>query len=134
MKPLALVTHHVDSAVIDLLCSVCDVTPGFSLDHASRQEWALHGGRAQALLVATPERIDDALLLNCRRLLVVACAFRIPEHVDIAACKRRGIWVTTVMTDRPGRDAQLEAARNILDVLGGDTPRGAVNEVLQPAA
>jgi hypothetical protein len=38
------------------------------------------------------------------------------------------------MMRHPGAEAELEAARNILDVLGGDTPRGALNEVLQPAA
>lgn len=75
-----------------------------------------------------------ALLRDCRRLRVVACAFRIPEHIDIAACTRRGIWVTNVMTQLFGAEAELEAALNILDVLSGDTPRGALNEILQPAA
>jgi hypothetical protein len=42
--------------------------------------------------------------------------------------------VTNVATRGLGEDAEIEAARNILDVLGGDTPRGAMNEVLLPAA
>lgn len=134
MKPIALITRYVDSVVIDLLTSVCDVMPRVALDRHSRQEIALLAGCADALLVATPERIDDALLRDCRRLRVVACAFRTPEHVDIAVCTRRGIWVTNVMMQQPGAEAELEAARNILDVLAGDTPRGALNEVLQPAA
>jgi len=32
------------------------------------------------------------------------------------------------------KEAQIEAARNILDVFSGDTPRGALNEVLRPVA
>lgn len=116
---------------IDLLTSVCNVMPRVSLSSHSHHEIALLASCAHALLVATPERIDEALLLNCRRLRVIACAFRIPEHVDIAACTRRGIWVTTVMTNRLGRDAELEAARNILDVLSGYTQRGALNEILR---
>ena len=89
---------------------------------------------AHALLAATPERIDDSLLAGCHSLGIVACTFRIPEHIDIAACTRRGIWVTNVMSHWLGKDAEIEAARNILDVLSGDTPRGALNEVLQTAA
>ena len=108
--------------------------PRVALDSHPRQEITLLAGCADALLVATPERIDDALLRDCRRLRVVACAFRIPQHVDIAACTRRGIWVTNVMMRHPGAEAELEAARNILDVLASDAPRGALNEVLQPAA
>jgi hypothetical protein len=57
-----------------------------------------------------------------------------PEHIDVAACTRRGVWVTNVATKWPGTQAEIEAARNILDVFGGDIPRGAMNEVLQPAA
>lgn len=134
MKPIALITRYVDSTVIDLLTSVCDVMPRVSLTDHSHREIAVLGGCAHALLVATPVRIDDAMLVHCRKLRVISCAFRIPEHVDIAACTRRGIWVTTVLTNRLGAETELEAARNILDVMGGDTPRGALNQVLQPAA
>ena len=134
MKPIALITRCVDPAAINLLTSVCEVMPRVSLDSHSHQKITFLAGCADALLVATPEHIDGALLRDYRRLRVVACAFRIPEHVDIAACTRRGIWVTNVMMWHPCAEAELEAARNILDVLGGDTPRGALNEVLQPAA
>jgi phosphonate dehydrogenase len=134
MKPIALITRYADPAVIEMLTSVCEVLPPVFLARGSHQQIAILGDCAQALLVATPERIDDGLLRHCRRLRVVACAFRVVEHVDIAACTRRGVWVTNVMARNPGLDAELEAARNILDAISGDTPRGALNEVLQPAA
>ena len=134
MKPIALVTRYIDAAAIDLLASVCEIMPRVSLAHHSRQEIELLSSFAHALLVATPEHIDDAMLRHCRRLRIVACAFRIPEHIDVAACTRRGIWVTTVLSDHLGKEAELEAARNILDVISGDTPRGALNEGVVSAA
>jgi len=134
MKPIAVITHRVHSEAIDLLSSACEVMPAITRSAHARQEFMLLAHHVHALLMATPERIDDVLLRDCRRLRVVACAFRIPEHIDITACTRRGIWVTNVMTRHPGAEAELEAARNILDVLGGDIPRGALNEILQPAA
>ena len=78
--------------------------------------------------------IDDLLLRDFPRLRVIACTFRLPEHIDVAACTRRGVWVTSVATRWPGTEAEIEAARNILDVFSGDTPRGAMNEVLPSAA
>src|SRR5689334_10853674 len=98
MKPIALITGYVESPVIEMLNSVCEVLPPISLRSGSHQQISVLGGCAQALLVATPERIDDIVLRHCKRLRVVACAFRILEHVDIGACTRRGIWVTNVLT------------------------------------
>ena len=134
MKPLVMITQRATTEAIELLASVCDVMRVNARSYYARQELSLHARRAQGLMAVTPERIDDALLVGCTRLRIVACTFRILEHIDIAACTRRGIWVTNVMTRETGKEAEIEAARNILDVLGGDTPRGALNEILQPAA
>ena len=65
---------------------------------------------------------------------MVACAYRQPEAVDFHACTKRGIWITNIATQQSGDAAEIEAARNILDVLGGDIPRGAMNDVFLPAA
>jgi phosphonate dehydrogenase len=134
MKPLVMITQRTHSDAIELLISVCDVMPVSMRTSYARQEFMLHARHAHGLMAVTPERIDDSLLAGCRRLRVVACTFRIPEHIDVAACTRRGIWVTNVITQKIGKEAEIEAARNILDVLSGDIPRGALNEVLQPAA
>ena len=53
---------------------------------------------------------------------------------DTWGVNNRGIWVTNVMSHWLGKDAEIEAARNILDALSGDTPRGALNDILQTAA
>lgn len=134
MKPNVILTHYAFPEAINLLSSICNVTAVRARSISAREDLILLARHAHALMLVTPERVDEALLSGCRKLKIVACAFRIPEHVDIAACTRRGIWVTNVLTRNSGSDAELEAARNILDVLSGDTPRGALNGVLQPAA
>jgi len=134
MRPLVVITHRVHADAIELLSSVCDILPVATHGGYARQEFMQLAREAHALMAVMPERIDESVLDNCTRLRVVACTFRIPEHIDVGACTRRGIWVTNVMTRWLGKEAEIEAARNILDVLGGDTPRGALNEVLQPAA
>jgi hypothetical protein len=101
---------------------------------SARQELKYLSRNAYALLVATPERIDASLIAGCRELRIVACTFHLPEHIDVEACTRRGVWVTNVMSRQLGIDAEIEAARNILDVLSGDTPRSALNQVLLTAA
>jgi phosphonate dehydrogenase len=134
MKPLVVLTHRINADAIELLLSLCDIVPVTMRKDYARQELREFSRNAHAVLAASPDRIDESLLDGCRQLRVVACTFRIPEHIDIAACTRRGIWVTTVMSYWLGKEAEIEAARNILDVLSGDTPRGALNEVLQTAA
>jgi phosphonate dehydrogenase len=134
MKPLVVITHRIHADAIELLSTVCDVALVTTRTAYARLEMRDLSRNAHALLAATPERIDELLLTGCHRLGVVACTFRILEHIDIAACTRRGIWVTNVMSHWLGKDAEIEAARNILDVLSGDTPRGALNDILQTAA
>lgn len=134
MRPFVMITRPVAPAAIEMLTSVCDILPRLELSNGKRGNYCLVAGCADALLLASPEHINDALLRDFSRLRVIACTFRLPEHIDVAACTRRGIWVTNIATPWPGREAEIEAARNILDVFGGDIPRGAMNEVLQPAA
>jgi hypothetical protein len=117
-----------------MLTSVCDILPRIDLARGRCGGFSLVAGCAEALQLASPERIDEALLCDFPRLRVIACTFRLPEHIDVAACTRRGIWVTNVAMRRADGEAEIEAARNILDVLGGDIPRGAINEVLLTAA
>ena len=134
MKPLVVITHRIHADAIELLLSLYDVALVNARGTSSQQELKSLARNAHAVLAATPERIDDALLAGCHELRIVACTFRAPEHIDIGACTGRGIWVTTVMSHWLDKEAEIEAARNILDVFSGDTPRGALNEVLQTAA
>jgi phosphonate dehydrogenase len=134
MKPFVMISRPVSPAAVELLTSVCDTLPRVEIGRRRSGDFFLVAACADALLLATPERIDDALLREFPQVRVIACTFRLPEHIDVTACTRRGIWVTNVATRWPGKEAEIEAARNILDVVSGDTPRGAMNEILQPAA
>ena len=134
MKPLVVMTHRVHADAVEMLLTVCDVALVNTDSASALQEFKYLARNARALLAASPARIDESLLAGCRELCIVACTFHIPEHIDVEACTNRGIWVTNVLPRRLGEDAEIEAARNILDVLSGDTPRGALNHVLQTAA
>lgn len=134
MKPLVVLTNRVHTDAVELLLTVCDVALIDMRSAYARQEFKALTRNAHGLLAATPERIDESLLAGCHRLRVLACTFRIPEHIDIGACTRRGIWVTNVMSRWLDKEAEIEAARNILDVISGDPPRGALNEVMSNAA
>ena len=134
MKPNVLITRPVSPSAIELLSSVCDTLPRVPMSSRHHGDFKLIAECTDALLLGTTEHVDDALLRAFPQLRVIACTFRLPEHIDVAACTRRGIWVTNVATRWLGKEAEIEAARNILDVMSGDTPRGAMNEVLQSAA
>jgi glyoxylate reductase len=64
--------------------------------------WRNELAGADALLCLLGDRVDAAFLDAAPRLRVVACATAGYEHVDLAACRRRGIAVTNapgVLTD-----------------------------------
>ena len=134
MKPNVMISRPVSTTAVELLTSVCDILPRVDLAAQRRRELLMVGPCIDALLLATAERIDDNLLRQFPRLRVIACTFRLPEHIDVAACTRRSIWITNVATRWLGRDAEIEAAQNILDALSGDIPRYAMNDILAPAA
>ncbi|HEU0016441.1 MAG TPA: D-glycerate dehydrogenase [Longimicrobium sp.] len=69
---------------------------------AGPEEWRAHLAEAEALLCLLTDRVDAALLERAPRLRVVANAVVGHEHVDLAACRARGIVVTNtpdVLTD-----------------------------------
>jgi len=69
---------------------------------AGPEAWRAHLAEAEALLCLLTDRVDAALLERAPRLRVVANAVVGYEHVDLAACRARGIVVTNtpdVLTD-----------------------------------
>ena len=134
MKPFVLITRPVAGAAVEMLMTVCEVLPRIAVAERRRPDNRLIAANTQAILLGTPDRFDTIVLRDFPLLRVIACTFRLPEHIDLAACTQRGIWVTNVTSHWFARDAEIEAARNILDVLGGDPPRCAINDALAPAA
>jgi phosphonate dehydrogenase len=51
---------------------------------------------ADGWLAFMPDSADDALLACCRRLRLIAGALKGSDNFDVAACTRRGIWISVV--------------------------------------
>ncbi|HEY2495925.1 MAG TPA: NAD(P)-dependent oxidoreductase [Candidatus Angelobacter sp.] len=51
---------------------------------------------ADAFLAFMPDVIDDAWLLRAPKLRVIAAALKGHDNFDLAACTRRGVWVSNV--------------------------------------
>ncbi|HEU0053380.1 MAG TPA: D-glycerate dehydrogenase [Longimicrobium sp.] len=82
----AVTTFALPAEAVDLLSGVAKV--------AGPEDWRQELADADALLCLLTDRVDAALLDAAPRLRVVANAVVGYEHVDLAACRARGIVVT----------------------------------------
>lgn len=133
-----VVTHSTPLEVIDLLSSTSEVTLG-NVRENCREEMPRDFTRAHAIMLSGRDVvIDDAFLSHCPSLRIVAATFKGSDNIDIEACTRRGVWVTTIPEEPwtppsnpdPILGAALEAAANILEALIGFSPKGAINSPL----
>jgi glyoxylate reductase len=85
-RPVIVTTFPLPPAAVSLLEEVGEL-------HGP-EEWRGRLGEAQALLCLLSDRVDMELLRQAPRLRVVANAVVGYEHVDLAACRARGILVT----------------------------------------
>ena len=89
MKPIVIVTEPLASAPSQWLANECDViqaAPG----HA---DFIAAGRSAQGLAIRTATRVDAQLLAQLPQLKVIARAGVGLDHIDLTACKARGIRV-----------------------------------------
>lgn len=111
--------------MIEILADVASFAPALCLAGGILSERV---SRARGLIVFAGDPVGYELLARTPRAQVIACAFRFLEHVDVQACTGRGVWVTVVPRHvSDPLEAELCAARNVIDVLNGDEPRHAVN-------
>jgi phosphonate dehydrogenase len=96
MAPRILVTHRVPRPVADLLSTVGEVWANPTDGSPLRWDLIDQARGARALLAFPPDRIDERLLSQCPELGIVAAAYSGLDGIDLAACTRRGIWVSTV--------------------------------------
>lgn len=97
LGPRVVVTHWVHPEVAARLAEFCEpLVP-------SREEgvWPLAQVRAWArdargLVVCMADRVDEQLLDACPRLRIVAGVLKGHDNIDVAACTRRGVWVTVL--------------------------------------
>jgi glyoxylate reductase len=84
--PTAVTTFPLPPRAVSALADVAEVR--------GPDDWQSALAEADALICLLTHRIDGALLDAAPRLRVVACATAGYEHVDLAACRARGIAVT----------------------------------------
>jgi glyoxylate reductase len=84
--PIALATFPLPPRAVDALSPVAEVR--------GPEGWRDSLSEADALLCLLTDRVDAALLRAAPRLRVVACATAGYEHVDLDACRARGVAVT----------------------------------------
>jgi glyoxylate reductase len=98
-EPIIATTFPLPDEALALLREVGTV--------AGPDGWRDALGEAQALLCLLTDRVDAALLERAPRLRVVANAVVGYEHVDVAACRARGIVVTNTPDVLTGATADL---------------------------
>jgi phosphonate dehydrogenase len=95
-KPIVVITHWVHPEVIDFLSQDYAVIPNLTRETLPRAEILRRAREAQALMAFMPDYIDEAFLEACPNLKVIAAALKGYDNFDVAACTRRGVWLTIV--------------------------------------
>jgi phosphonate dehydrogenase len=107
-KPRVVVTHWVHPEVMDFLGSFCHPAgPAGKGAVWSRGEVCARAGDAAGLMACMADCVDEDLLAACPRLRVVAGVLKGHDNIDVAACTRRGIWVTVLPELLTGPTAEL---------------------------
>jgi phosphonate dehydrogenase len=106
-RPRIVLTHWVHEEVLAYLRGHAEVVANPTRESLSRDDLLSRAEEAEALMVFMPDRVDEDFLARCRRLRVVAGAFKGADNVDVEACSRRGIWVTVVPDLLTGPTAEL---------------------------
>lgn len=91
-----VISNWVHDAVIDRLAPHCTVVANPDREPWPADELARRAADADALIAFMTERIDDDFLAQCPGLRIVAAALKGYDNFDVAACTRRGVWLTIV--------------------------------------
>jgi len=126
-----VVTHSLPMEVVEILSGASEVILG-KLSENCRVEMLQHVTPAHAIMLSGKDVvIDEALISRCPSLRIIATTFEGSDNIDIEACTRNGVWVTTIPEVPSNSDqtlgSALEAAANVLEALSGFSPKGAIN-------
>jgi phosphonate dehydrogenase len=94
--PLVVVTHWVHQEVLDRLGAFCRPLAPVQEESVWDRDTISRQGGAEGLMVCMADRIDEELLADFPRLRVVAGVLKGYDNIDVAACTRRGVWVTAL--------------------------------------
>jgi phosphonate dehydrogenase len=95
-RPKVVITHCVHAQVKQLLAEHYEVVANSGVESWPPAKLLELARDADGLLVFMPDKIDDAFLAQCAKLRVIAAALKGYDNIDVAACTRRGVWVTIV--------------------------------------
>jgi phosphonate dehydrogenase len=95
--PRVVVTHWVHQEVAARLAKFCEPLAPSREEGVWPQAQVRDRARdAVGLVVCMADRVDEQLLGACPRLRIVAGALKGYDNIDVAACTRRGVWVTVL--------------------------------------
>ena len=94
VRPRLLVTRRVFPEVLDHLATVFDVEANPQDDLWPPEDLRARAADKDALFVVTSDKVDEPLLQASPRLKLVATGSVGYNHIDLAACARRGVLVT----------------------------------------
>jgi phosphonate dehydrogenase len=95
--PRIVVGHRAFPETLSRLKTVADVVvplPGADAMPVAELEFELT--RADAWMAFMPDSADDALLARAPRLRIIGGALKGCDNFDVAACTRRGVWLSVV--------------------------------------
>lgn len=122
MSPKVVVTNWVHPEVLEVLAPHCRVEANDGCEPWPEQELLARCADARAMMAFMPDRVDEAFLAACPDLGIVACALKGFDNFDVAACTRRGVWVTVVPDLLTEPTAELAVGHLI--ALGRNMPAG----------
>ncbi len=121
-RPLALITEHLDDQCTAWLAERCEAIRRAPGDASFPHDLA----RAEALVVRTYTRVDDALLRAAPALRVVGRAGVGLDNIDLAACAARAVRVVHT----PDANTQAVAEYVIALILDALRPRPTVGRAM----
>jgi phosphonate dehydrogenase len=91
-----VVSHHVFPETLAALAEIGNVRAPNPRQQFAKPQLSKLAKDADAFLAFMPDVVDDAWLSNAPKLRVVAAALKGHDNFDLAACTRRGVWVSNV--------------------------------------
>lgn len=91
-----VVSHRVFPETLAALAEIGKVCAPNPRQQFAKPQLCKLAKSADAFLAFMPDVIDDAWLLRAPKLRVIAAALKGYDNFDLAACTRRGVWVSNV--------------------------------------
>lgn len=91
-----VVSHRVFPETLATLAEIGNVCAPNPRQQFAKPQLGKLAKDADAFLAFMPDMIDDAWLLKAPKLRVIAAALKGYDNFDLAACTRRGVWVSNV--------------------------------------